>query len=492
MKYARWVRRAGLPGVAALAAAAVALGSSGAQASLVPTTLSSSGITFATQAVAGSSGGGSVTIGIAPANFQGAAIVYTNVCGAVAAATTANVTFTLPAGVTFGAPSPTAAGDGAVFGPAAPSATTGGTGSNFVTFTFSAATCAAIGNVGTVTLSAFSLVGASQLASTTIAGQFQMTATTSAGTAALTAAIGDTAGAKNSLAQSASALTFGALAPTTGTPAIDITSPGGFGSKFIQAGVDSTVGDAGALTTTANATLATAADSAAFAPPTTTNVLITGNFSNSTLVLLAGASVQALTCGSAPSGTTGTVVGNIATFSNVTIGAGTKNYEVCVVSVATAGKNLIGAQTAGLPIALTAAGATGGGALIGYTYNGSVQQILYSGNFNTTGYPLVERLTNNTSSAVSPTVLVVPDSGTAGNTTLAAIPAGANEVLLASAIVTASGAVPDTTGRVTLIYLTPGSVCVNNGGGPACSVSVSQFVLNPSGVISTWGSGAAP
>ena len=74
-----------------------------------------------------------------------------------------------------------------------------------------------------------------------------------------------------------------------------------------------------------------------------------------------------------------------------------------------------------VPGAVLTAGGTATG-LDAYNYNGSVQQLLYTGNFGG-GYSAYVWITNNTGATAKPVVLVIPDNGTTGlNNTISVNP----------------------------------------------------------------------
>jgi hypothetical protein len=127
--------------------------------------------------------------------------------------------------------------------------------------------------------------------------------------------------------------------------------------------------------------------------------------------------------------------------------------------------------------------------LLTYTYNGSVQQVLYTGTFPP--YTGFIRITNNTSSAATVVVSVQVETGATGSTTTP-VPANNNVLVPASTLITASGVALDPTGRASMVFLTPGTACLNNAGGLTCPVSVSQLLVNPDGTVTQLGSGAAP
>jgi hypothetical protein len=486
MNYARWLRRASVPG---LAIAAIAFASYSAQAA----TYTGSGILFSTQSVAGSVGGGSVTIGIG-GGAAGIPIVYLSNGCATAAATTISVTFTLPSGVTYTS-NPAAVGAGTFA--AAMAQVSGGIGNSFITFTGSAA-CAAVGATGTVTLGAFNLTGAVQLVvpNTT---NFQHTVSLSSPDTGLSAP-----STKGQIASSAAPIQLATFASTVAPLVIDIAAPS-LGSQFIQGGgADTAVGDQGAVVFIITATQ-NAADTAAFTPASTANVLLTGNWGGiSKPFLLASAGAQATSCPAVAPGTAvvGTVAGNTITFPNATLPtAGAGFLEVCLNSGVTAGKgiiagNILTAVSTNLPASAVAVfpGFTLT-ALDAYNYNGAVDQILYSGDFSKTtasGYLFFLRITNNTGNSVSPAVLVQPDTGTAGLNTSITVPANNNVLLPATSVISGSGITLDATGRVSFLVLTPGAACINNAAGAACPVSVNAFLVNPNQTIVFAGSGASP
>jgi hypothetical protein len=419
----------------------------------------------------------------------GVPVKYTSNTFTAAAPASYTITFTLPSGVNF-ANNPSATGDGTNFA-ATLSQVSGGVGNNFISFTGTANAVAAV--TGTVTLGSFNVTGATALA-TTNTTNFQMTASVSSTIAALN----DT-GSKGQLAASASVVQFTTF-PSASLPLVIDITPGNLGAKFLQSATNSTVGDQGDAVIVVFS-LANAADTATCTPPSTANLVLTGSWGGiSSPFLLAGAAAPATSCpATAPAGAvTGTVTGSTITFPNVVLptlaGPTVQNYEVCLASGVTPGRGVI-ASNVTTTVSLSATGATlvvGGTAtgLDGYTYNGSVQQLLYSGVFPP--YQAFVRVTNNTGSTANPTVVVQPDTGTSGLNTAISVPGNTNQLIAASSIVSGSGVTLDSTGRVSMLFLTPGAACANNGGGQACAVSVSGMLVNPNGVVVPLGSGAAP
>jgi hypothetical protein len=227
MRMANYLRKLILPGLATFGAIA----SAGAPAQTA--TLAGSGITFGTQCVAASTGGGSVTIGVG-GGILGVPVKYTSNTFTAAAPASYTITFTLPSGVNF-ANNPSATGDGTNFA-ATLSQVSGGVGNNFISFTGTANAVAAV--TGTVTLGSFNVTGATALA-TTNTTNFQMTASVSSTIAALN----DT-GSKGQLAASASVVQFTTF-PSASLPLVIDITPGNLGAKFLQNATNSTVGDQG-------------------------------------------------------------------------------------------------------------------------------------------------------------------------------------------------------------------------------------------------------
>jgi hypothetical protein len=485
MTFTRWLRRASLPGLVA----AMTMLSSAVMAS----SLGGSGITFATQSVAGSTNGGTVTIGIAPTSFAGVPVTYTSNSYTSATSAAFSITFTLPTGVTF-TNNPSATGDGTVFASTLLQVS-GGVGDNFITFTGTANPEAAL-SFGTVSLGAFNLAGATALASTNTT-TFVITASVSSTISAL-----NDAGTKGQLATSESATQVTTTDSLGLAQVIDVTSPS-LGDQWKQYGADTLVADDGAVVIASFGGLAEASDAAEFIPASSGTVTLTGLSWGgvSTPFLLTGAFPQPGTTTTSgcpttpPSGAvTGTVSGVVITFANVTLPpvASFDFFEVCL---GVTGKALIAANlttTAAMtsPAGVTTFAGVPALPLNPYTYNGAVQQVLYSGTFPP--YTAYERINNNTGTSADVITVVQPDSGTAAGTTTTTVAANSNVLVAASTLISNSGVTLDSTGRASMLFLTPGTPCTNNTAGQSCPVSVSQLLVNPDGDVAPLGSGSAP
>lgn len=430
---------------------------------------------FATQAVAANSGVVQI-----PAVVNVAYTATSSVTGNV------NVTFTLPPGVTFtSTPSATTPGVGNGFSGA--SFVSGGAGSNNVTYSVTATA----GTPGTLTLGNFGLQGA---------GSLGTPVTTSASGSnngfAITAAVSSPAGSNlkgapgsTGLANSVSALSFATAIPTTAgftCLAIDV-GPNGLAKKFIQGGAgcpltgaDTLVADLGASVLGTVPTIDANDVPFSFGGSAAT-LTINGNFSNIASAYLAP--VGTTTCASPPPAgvINGTVTASAITFAGVPApGAGATNtQEVCIQAN---GTGVIGANPTGYTASATIGGTTVSLAaptnLVPYSYNGVQQPILYSGDI--AGYPMFVRIVNNSGNTATVLALVQTEGGSNGVATVATVPNGNNLLVSASSIVSASGVVPDSSGRVSMRLLSQ------------FGVAFSQLLLNPTGDVVQLGSGLSP
>jgi hypothetical protein len=500
MSTAKYFRKLILPGLAALAVGAAVPTGATAASFVVNAGGSASGITYATQSVAASSGGGTVTIGIAPAQFQGAPVVYLN--GAYAASPpdpAFTVTFTLPTGVTF-TTTPAATGLG-TFGACLLSG--GGAGSQSATYNCPAAAGPQAAGSGAIALGLFTITGATALA---VPGQaFSIRGT---GSSVPIAGLNETTSLQ--LANAVSALQINSGGSIGPAQVIDVAAPAPLGQEWKQFGVDSLVADDGVVFISTPGNLAQASDTNAgpYSVGSTATITLTGqNWGGVTSAfLLAGAGAQpgAFTtsgCPASPPGSaiTASPVGNLITFANAVLPAlpsTTSNYEVCLVN---SNKGLIAPNLLTSVAVPTTPGFTPtvGGTLNGlnaYNYNGEVQQVLYTGRF--AAYPTYIRIVNATPNTATVATVVTPDNnngspGVPGSTTTTV--AGSSNILIpATTLITNAGVALDATNRVSMLFLTLGAPCANNAGGVACGVSVSQFMVNPNGDVVFVGSGATP
>jgi len=484
MTITKWLRRASVPGLLGLAAVATA-GPASAQ-----TFAYGAIVVYATQAVQSA----------ATVMTASKTTTITELAPAgVIPATSTNITLTLPGGFTFNN-TPTVSCAPGTTSTCSITATPSPVGSSSFTFTVQYSATAA----GTASVISITATGAPPSAFTFTNATVLQTPTPAV--LAIKAASSDpnwvvTGGASSGFAFSISALNFFAAGPTTplfGTLVIDVGT-GGLGKQFIQgagSNPDTLLADLGGLTlgTVAGTTAADGFTAFAFGG-SLTSITLAGNFNGIASAYLAPQSSNAVTtcAASAPAGSfPGVVTPTGISFASVPVAttAGTAQ-EVCITASGTA---LIGANPAA-PTAKAAVGsfapqATAFGALDLYNYNGTVQQILYSGAFAT--YPLFERITNNTGGTLTTVVAVQPDTGAGGVATLTPIPGNTNVLIPAGTIITGSGVALDSTSRVSLLFLTKGAISVNGGGGPNAAVSVDQFVINPNGSISVWGGGSAP
>jgi len=298
-------------------------------------------------------------------------------------------------------------------------------------------------------------------------------------------------------AGSASALLFTSQAPTTpgfGTLVIDVGA-GGLGKQFIQAGgADTTRADLGGLIlgTVAGPVAADGITQFSFGSAT---INLAGNFSGIATAYLGPftAPASTTTCAAtAPSGSSPGTIGVASIgFANVAVPATNNTAEVCLFA---GGTSLIAPNSvAPVLTAVTGTAPAQSAAaqnLDAYNYNGSVQQILYSGSFP--NYRMYIRVVNDSGAPATVVAAVQTEAGSTGSTVFAIVPANTNVLVPTSTIIASSGVSLDATGRVSLLFLTRGAICNDNNLGPSCPVSVSQLLLNPNGTVVQLGSGAAP
>jgi hypothetical protein len=276
------------------------------------------------------------------------------------------------------------------------------------------------------------------------------------------------------LASSANQLTFMTVAAVGGN-LIDVNAPSlgkqFVGTTFINEG---TLASAIGNNVGANGTTVFSLGSTSLA------ATLTGNFAGLSSIYYVP--VATACTATAPGGSTvATISGSTATLTfTEPVGLG----NICFVAGGTTvlGANLTGVQTSGTVGSATATSA----ALAAYTYNGVVQQLLFSG--SVPGYGFDVRIVNNTAAPVSIIAVVQGDNGTTSSAQLGQVPASTNVLYPGSAIGTAAGV----TGTSSLLMLAPGVGCVNNANGPSCPVSFSSLLVNPSGDITQLGSGDAP
>ena len=528
--------------IMAAGAGAIALTLLGPQAFAQATFTNTNIQTYATEAVS-SSTGNSLTIQAGP-TFTSAATTAVSTAGSFL------ITFTMPDGVDF-VNQPSAAVSDPIFagagtplcnanntlaptgqtkpGQVAPGAT--------VTFTIGINAGAAIGEECRVQLNAMQITGAAQLTSKTTSpndnsGTGFVVKEQVSGSSGVTPSFNQAAAVAVGLASSDTQLGFLTTVGKMGgeTLAIDI-GPAGLGQKFQPNGTgtapcggtngsDQVCGDIGAVEAIANGFLnATATDVFRFSNNSVV-VTINGNFSGIAKVFLAGASNAAgtakacLATATAEAGQANAIAGTIdpsnafVTFSGVGPNAttnpfdntpggvgynGTKIFqEVCLYA---AGGTLIGANpngftsTASIDTGLATASSTADAAkkLLPYTYNGSVQKLLYVPKLAALGgsYPTYLRIANNSGADATVIALIQSENGNTTSTQVVGpgpngtVPAKNNILVAISDLISNSGLTLDSTGRASLQILSP------------VGVDETMFIVNPDGTVTQGGSGCA-
>jgi len=523
----KWLRRASLPGLVALAAT-VSAGPASASS------LSANDVEYASQAVLVSAG----AITISPF-----ALFYetTEIFGGTGAGSF-NVVFTLPSGVT---PTGTVTAEvGNVIGSActpqatlAPASVVGGA----ITFTVAVVATAGANECfvelqGAAVGVGLSVVGANALATfdpnnpeneTVLKYKAQLTGNGGAATF-----ITDVTPLSAEFATSKSALRFITDAPETPnfTPlAIDV-GLSGLGKKFLQNGVDTVTADIGAVRVNSLASDDDGCFLGAVGPllcqsdgvtpfvlsaPFTIN--LPGNFANIASAFITpfvsappGSGSASPTknnpCSGGP-GLPGVVTPTLITFPGITIPTPDVLFwgEVCLVAN---GTGIIGSNPGGFKATATISAPVTtqkdtANDLLAYTINGAVQQLLYA--TTNPAYPFFVRIVNNTPAAANVIAQLQPEAG--GAPSIAVLPplaANSNTLTPFPAIV-ALGVPPLALGpgnfRTSATFFTVGAACNNNeagqfsasgGGGVNCPVSISGLQGEPTGAVNMLGSGGSP
>jgi hypothetical protein len=492
----KWLRRASLPGLVALAAT-VSAGPASAS------TLSANGIVYAIQSV--NTAGGTITI-------PGGNLTYTTGANTVASVLGGSfvLTFTLPSGVTpTGAVTATVANVGAGT-TCAPQATLASSSASGSTITFTVPTNpAVIGNICTVTLNTMTVSGATALETinpglTIITYKAQLTANTTAGFPI------DGAALTNTFASSFSGLFFTSLAPATpaAAPLVIDVAAAGLGKKFKQFGADSVVADIGDLIVLGIVGLVEQDGASPFTIGVgQITITLTGNFNNiqtASLTPFTGAPPTGSPCGTTgptPGTQATSVTPTTITFTGISLGVPLGVNIFTELCLAANGNGIIGANPPGATVETVTATVSStppttqkdpGVALLPYTYNGSVQQLLYA-TANPT-FPFFVRIVNNAAATANVIAVIQPEGGTGNaSTTPIAVPGNSNQLIPMSTIASLAGV---TFGpgnfRSSLLFLTPGVACINNVAGPICPVSISGLIGEPSGNVNMMGSGGSP
>jgi hypothetical protein len=352
------------------------------------------------------------------------------------------------------------------------------------------------------------------------------------GNGGASAFITDVTPLSSEFATSKSALRFLSDAPETPNfipLAIDVGTAG-LGKKFLQNGADTLTADIGAVRVTSLASdddgcflgaigpLLCQSDGVTpfvLAAPFTIN--LPGNFSNIASAFLtpfvsapAGSGDSSPTknnpCSGAP-GLPGVVTPTGITFPGITIPTPDTHFwaEVCLVAN---GTGIIGSNPGGFKATATISAPVTTqkdttNALLAYTINGAIQQLLYL--TANPAYPFFVRQVNNTPAPVTVIAVLQPEAG--GTPSIAVLPslaANSNTLTPFPAIV-ALGVPPLTLGpgnfRTSATFFTVGAPCNNNeagqfsasgGGGANCPVSISGLQGEPTGAVNMLGSGGSP
>jgi hypothetical protein len=310
-------------------------------------------------------------------------------------------------------------------------------------------------------------------------------------------------------ASSFSGLTFFSTPP--GTPGaaplvIDVGSAG-LGKKFKQFGADSVVGDLGDLVVLGIFGLV---EQDGVSPFTIgvgqITITLTGNFNNIASAFITPFAASPST--SQPCGSSGTPPGGsfaatsvtptTITFSGLSLGVppSNANGEVCLVAN---GTGVIGPNPAGAAETVTATVSSTPpttqkdplALLLPYTYNGSIQQLLYV--TDNPSFPFFVRIVNNGAATANIISVIQPEGGSPASAAPVAVPGNNNVLIPFSTLATSAGlSFGPGNFRASALFLTPGLACINNAVGPICPVSVSGLIGEPSGNVNMMGSGAAP
>jgi hypothetical protein len=357
---------------------------------------------------------------------------------------------------------------------------------------------------GSVTLGGFTVTGATALSAvvpSATPNKITFSAQASAATGASSVTLGQVSTQTANLAQSASVIEASTALPANTNLVIDVTSPS-LGKQFNQGAGDTLAGDLGSLEVIYNGFANSTATAVFVASPANDTATVAGSFSGIGSTYLgpvagsAGTADAPVCAATAPGGSfAGAVSSNALTFTGApqpaapaAIGSTTMQFEeICVVAN---GTSIVAANPTKPTAAVSSPTNPGTIAqnLIPYNYNGTVQQILYSGNFS--AYPTFIRIVNNLPTAANVFALVQGDTnGTPpGIAALAAVPGNQNVTLSVASIITASGVTPGPFNRVSLTFLSPGTCSTHAN----CQVGISQIMGNPDGTYVQLGSGGSP
>lgn len=430
--------------------------------------------TYATQAVPAS---GAVTL---PTTLN---VSFTNTFATCPAGGTVTYQFTLPSGVTF-TTNPTATASGGAFTGIALTASAGGAPTGNISFT---AACAAAGGAGpgTITLSQFSVAGATALQSNTLSSTATTAATgssngfaISAQITSLTGATGVAVGDKAStgLANAANGLTYASAGAAIGAPVIDSTSPS-LARQFQQplGSPDTLIADLGNVTVSTTPGLINANGLAFTFGGTPATITVTGNFLGITSAYLQKGGTTV--CGATTATPSTAIPGVITTASTITFSADptdTGAQEVCLVANGTSLLSASGTLGTTAKVGSNASVIIAASALSAYTYTGAAPfQITYTGGNGS--YLNFIRVVNNNTSAANVFAIVQADGGAIGTATVeTALAANSNDLVPASTIVSNAGVNPGASGRVSMILVSSST-----------NVAFANLLLNPNGTLVT-------
>jgi hypothetical protein len=391
---------------------------------------------------------------------SGAVTIQAGITYSSTAALTADaglVTFTLPAGVTF-VTTPTATADATGFKTAVLGG--GGAGSNFVTYNVTTGAA-----VGTITLGAFQVTGATGLA--TAGTNLAMTAQASGFT---TAANNDTAARSTSATATVMAASGSQLnAAVVGAAAtIDVTSPAN-GMLYLAGGSTITrSGYVGSVNAVNNAYLNSTATAPYAFTSTTASVAISADYSGiSSVYAVTPAAACAAT---APAGAKiATIAGSTATIAGLTPNT---VYGVCFINT---GANLM-RRSANMIVTATqdSSSKTAAATLGSISYNGGVWDKNYVVGSVSGGYTNYIRVTNPDATARRLIVVVTKDDGTTTSGTLdAGLAAGNAKLYTVADINAATGStLTSATDRARVTILSPST-----------TMMVDNLMFNPNGTV---------
>lgn len=382
---------------------------------------------------------------------------------------TATVTFTLPTGWTF-ASTP---GISCTGGFVCVSLASGGSGANTVvenvTTTATTAGTVVIGSGATVT-------------NTNLATAQTANIATSCNVATVCTAV-----AAAPIAVSTSALTYATTAGLTAgeTQVIDVGSVG-LGKQYKPTGsgtapcagtngTDQVCADLGEVTLTSVSTTTANGTSAFTFGATSGTITLIGNWSGVSAFLTTPTAAATTACkataalaAAQANSIQGTITGSSLTFANVNGGTAVTNpfttlgntvdQEICLYATGSSilGANVGSAITSSISAGPTVSVSDAALLLASIGYNGTVQQILYTGTFKG-GYTAFLRFVNNSATPLTVIGVVQTEAGAVGSTQAATVGANSNSVVAVSTIITASGVTLDSTGRASLLLLTPGA-----------------------------------